>query len=172
MLRRCSKRRLKGEPRRNRVSSLRLENLLVSACFSWCLPRSGGQVSLAIMAAGVAQSAGPFQKVKTESNQYLYIFGYRTPEQMDLLRANENAEESSQAVFIEAKSAAQALEWGREISDKYIRLLFGDRPMDWKGMNFVHWVESEPHLEYPAFILENLPVVSYGNYPDFKAFGL
>jgi hypothetical protein len=110
------------------------------------------------------------QKVNTGANKYLYVFGYRTPEQMALASTNENAEESSQALFIIAESGAQALEWGREISDQYVRQLFGDRPIDWKSMNFAHWVESEPQMEYPAAILEKLPVVNYGNYPDFKRF--
>ena len=109
--------------------------------------------------------------MNTGTNRYLYIFGYRTPEQMASASTNENADESSQAVFIEADSGDQALEWGREISDKYVRQLFGAQPMDWKAMNFVHWVESEPQLEYPAVILEKLPVVSYGNFPDFTHFG-
>jgi hypothetical protein len=108
------------------------------------------------------------QKVKTEPNTYLYIFGYRTPEQTIAASRDENAEESSDAVFIQAASPELALEWGREISERYVQRLFGDRPVDWKSMNFAHWVESEPREEYPASILEAIPVVTYGNYPDFK----
>jgi len=83
---------------------------------------------------------------------------------------NENTEESSQALFIEADSPAQALQWGREISEKYVRQLFGDQALDWKSMNFAHWVESEPLAEYPEAILEKLPQVSYGNFPRFQDF--
>jgi hypothetical protein len=81
---------------------------------------------------------------------------------------DENAEESSDAVFIQAASPELALEWGREISDRYVQQLFGDQPVDWRRMNFAHWVESEPQEEYPESILEAIPVVTYGNYPHFK----
>ena len=89
---------------------------------------------------------------------------------MALAGRDENADESSEAVFIEAESGDQALAWGREISAKYVRQLFGDGPVDWKSMNFAHWVESEPQKEYPTAILEKVPVVAYGSYPDFKLF--
>jgi len=111
-----------------------------------------------------------FQRVTTETNKYLYIFGYQTPEQMGLAAEDRNAEESSEAIFIEAESAEQALAWGREISEKYVRQLFGNQPVDWKSMNFAHWVESEPLKEYPVSILEKLNVVACGDYPDFKLF--
>ena len=128
------------------------------------------KVGLACLQAQHKTRPWEFQKVKTETNKYLYIFGYRTPEQMALASTDENAEESSEAVFIHAQSQDQALAWGREISDKYIRQLFGDGLVDWKSMNFAHWVESEPQREYPAAILEKLPVVAYGSFPDFKYF--
>jgi len=83
---------------------------------------------------------------------------------------DENVEESSEAIFIEAESADQALAWGREISERFVRELFGDKPVDWKSMNFTHWVESEPQTEYPAAILEKVQVVACGKYPDFKLF--
>jgi hypothetical protein len=110
------------------------------------------------------------QKVKTGSNNYLYIFGYQTPDQMSPAAKEEHTEEASEAIFIEAESAEQALAWGREISQEYVRRLFGSKPVDWKSMDFAHWVEPEPQKEYPKDILESLPVVTYGKYPDFQAF--
>lgn len=107
--------------------------------------------------------------MKTATNKYLYIFSYQTPEQMTSMAHDGDPEESSAAVFIEAESPDQALTWGREISYKYVRQLFGDRLVDWKASNFAHWVECEPHKEYPAAILEKLPVVASGDYPDFES---
>jgi hypothetical protein len=109
--------------------------------------------------------------VKTGTNKYLYIFGYQTPEQLARAAEDEHTEEASEAVFIEAESAEQALAWGRQISEEYVRSLFGDLVIDWKSKNFAHWVEEDPQNEYPKDILENIPVVSYGQHPDFKILG-
>jgi hypothetical protein len=111
------------------------------------------------------------QKVKTRTNKYLYIFGYQTPEQLAHAAEDEHADESSEAIFIEAESAEQALAWGREISEEYVRLLFREDVIDWKSKNFAHWVESDPQAEYPQDILDNIPVVPYGQHPDFQLLG-
>ena len=109
-----------------------------------------------------------YQNVKTGINKYLYIFGYQTPQQVAQAENDNEAEEASEAVFIEAESAEQALAWGREISEEFVRRLFGDQAVDWKSKNFAHWVEVEPQSEYPKDILAALPVVPCGQHPDFK----
>src|SRR5262249_367682 len=96
-------------------------------------------------------------------------FGYQTPQQQARASLDEGVEEASEATFIEAESAEQALAWGREISEEFVRRLFGSRVVDWKSNNFVHWVEAEPQSEYPEDILQSLPVVAYGQHPDFKS---
>jgi hypothetical protein len=107
--------------------------------------------------------------VKAGTHRYLYIFGYQTPEQQARTGIGEDAEEASEATFIEAESAEQALAWGREISEEFVRRLFGTQVVDWKSNNFVHWVEAEPQTEYPEDILQSLPVVACGQHPDFKS---
>lgn len=79
-------------------------------------------------------------------------------------------DEVSEAIFIEAASEAQALDWGREISEAFVAQLFTGQNVSWRAMNFAHWIERDPHLEYPADVLAILPVVDYGNYPDFARF--
>lgn len=102
--------------------------------------------------------------------KYLYIFAYQTPEQRHAVAAHGPAEESSAAVFIEADSAEEALAWGREISEAFLRHLLHDPVVSWKGLNFAHWVENDPRQEYPADILARLPVVPRGSFPDFALF--
>jgi hypothetical protein len=100
--------------------------------------------------------------------RYLYIFGYQTPEQLEVSARQGYAEESSRALFIEAASAEEALAWGREISEEFVRRLFPKEKVSWKEMNFAQWVESAPQREYPADILAALPAVACGKYPDFE----
>jgi hypothetical protein len=105
--------------------------------------------------------------VKNNTKKYLYIFGYQTPQQVALAATDQHSEESSEALFIEAESPEQALAWGREISDNFVRRLFHDQPIDWKSMNYVHWVECE-QMEFPATILDQLQVVAFGHFPNFQ----
>ena len=94
-------------------------------------------------------------------HKFLYIFCYKTPEQM----ATSDPDESSEAFFIEASSADEALEWGREISERFIARLFGNTGTSWKTMGFPHWVESEPFQEYPEETLAQVPMVPCGSFP-------
>jgi hypothetical protein len=125
--------------------------------------------------------------------KYLYIFGYRTPAQTasaseaavisaapnpQCRESNAKAvgssapsghcEEPSEALFIETDSAEQALAWGREVSEAFLKTLYDDQAISWKALNFAHWIEPNPKLEYPAVTLSGLPLVPVGKLPDFK----
>jgi hypothetical protein len=95
--------------------------------------------------------------------RYLYIFRCQTPEQLQA----KDPDESSEACFIEAGSVEEALEWGREVSERYVAQRLGEGAVSWKVQGFPHWIEPEPFKEYPEAALRNLQVVSCGNYPDF-----
>ena len=99
--------------------------------------------------------------------RFLYMFSYQTPEQMLAAPTADSPEESSQALFIEAASADQALGWGREISEAYLQYLFPDEKVSWKARGFDHWIETDPRQEYPADLLATLQVVAHGSFPDF-----
>ena len=101
--------------------------------------------------------------------KYLYVFSYQTPEQQVLSAEPGVPDESCQAVFIEADSKEEALAWGRQISEEFVRGLFGSQSVSWSEQNFPHGIESEPHLEYPQHVLEGLPAVRCGVHPDFQA---
>ena len=99
--------------------------------------------------------------------RYLYIFCYQTPEQESADTRREFADESCEAVFIEAESPEKGLEWGRNISEQFFKTLFGPSAR-WADRNYAHWVESDPEREYPLDVLERLPAVPYGTYPEIK----
>jgi hypothetical protein len=103
--------------------------------------------------------------------RYLYVFSYRTPIQEATSQETGPSEEASEALFIEAADASQALDWGREVSEAYVQKLFGNQQLSWKSQGFSHWVESEPHKEYPADVLAHLPCVACREFPDFSRFG-
>ncbi len=100
--------------------------------------------------------------------RYLYVFAYQTPAQVEAAARGGFAEEASEAVFIEADSAEQAMEWGQQISEEFIKSLFPQGEMSWKSQNFAHWIEAEPQAEYPADLLRRLPVVPCGVQPAFS----
>ena len=94
--------------------------------------------------------------------RYLYIFCYRTPEQLQ----EPGPDESSEACFIEAGSPEEALTWGREISERFVAQRLGPT-VSWKSLGFAQWVEMEPFKEYPEETLARLHVVRRGNFPEF-----
>ena len=100
--------------------------------------------------------------------KYLYLFAYESSEQAGVRGCGEFAEESSAGVFIDAKSREEALEWGQEVSEKFVSWLYGESAMDWESMGFAHWVEENPEVEYPPEVLAKLPTVAAGSFPDFK----
>jgi hypothetical protein len=103
--------------------------------------------------------------------RFLYVFAYQTPAQIKAAAAGEYAEEASEAVFIEAESAEQALDWGKQISEDFLQGLFPERDISWKRLNFAHWIEAKPQEEYPADLLESLPVVACGVRPQLNKQG-
>jgi hypothetical protein len=105
------------------------------------------------------------EEFRMSMQRYLYIFAYQTPAQAAFSDPGE-AEEFSAAVFVEAKNPQEALDWGREISEKFVADLFGPGAASWRSKGFDHWVESQPEKEYPPHVLAGVPVVQVGTYPD------
>jgi len=114
-------------------------------------------------------------------NKYLYIFGYKTPEETDQssnasspgLDASPQKTAASQthslAIFIEAPSEQAALVWGREISEEFTRRLFHNKKISWKEMKLPHCIADESFLECPSKEVRQIPVVPCGQYPNFAA---
>ena len=99
--------------------------------------------------------------------KYLYIFGYESPEQ---LAANDNNgwdDENSLSVFVEAESESEALAWGREISENFIKELFQDPSRSWKSMSYAHEIEKDPASIYSSDEIVSMPVVKVGQLPTW-----
>ena len=99
--------------------------------------------------------------------KYLYLFTYQTPSQRQCVE-DGFAEESSAAVFVEANSPEEAMAWGREISERFVGHLFQGKQVSWRSLGFESWIEAEPKKEFPSELLERVPVVSCGVFPDFN----
>jgi hypothetical protein len=97
--------------------------------------------------------------------QYLYIFGFNTPEQIKGFEKHGWDDEDSGAVFIEAVSEQEALTWGREISQEFVRRLYGDRGLIWRHADYAHWIETDPASRFSPEALRRLQVVQVGEHP-------
>jgi len=97
--------------------------------------------------------------------RYLYVFGYQTPPQL----ARSVDDEDSAAFFIEAPSQAEALAWGREVSEKFVRDLHRNDEVSWKALDYAHWIEDLPSSRFTPADLARLDTVSVGSYPDWSS---
>ena len=98
--------------------------------------------------------------------KYLFTFGYETPIQAKNNNQYGLDDEDSLNVFIKAENELQALEWGREIAEDYVRKLYQDPAISWKAQGFSHWIEK--NLEkYGQKALSKIPTVKTGEYPKW-----
>ena len=93
--------------------------------------------------------------------RFLYIFGFQTPLQRNNSLAQDD--EDSEAIWITAESDQAALDWGREISERFVGLLFNDSSVSWKRDEFAHWLEDENKARSSS----DTPAVRTGEFPDF-----
>ena len=99
--------------------------------------------------------------------EFLYVFGFETPQQAKANSSHGWDDEDSEAVFIEAESATAALEWGRQISEQFIRDLFRNDDASWWRSSFAHWIAESPEEQFTPEALSTLPHVRYGEHPIF-----
>ena len=97
---------------------------------------------------------------------FLYVFGYETPAQMEANAAHGWDDEDSAAVFIEAESAEEALEWGRQVSERFLSELHGDPSVSWDALGYAHWIEDDPSKRWSAEGLSQVPRVRRGEFPE------
>lgn len=104
--------------------------------------------------------------------KYLFVFGYCTPTQLRNNQQHGWDDEDSYAFFVDASSEADALNWGREIADQYVRCLFersdwnGEKPA-WLQEGYASWIEHEPLKRFSGISLDLLPVIKHSEMPDF-----
>lgn len=99
--------------------------------------------------------------------RYFYFFSYVKSGQEKERPDSGFRDESSAAVFIEAGTAQEALEWGRQISAKFVAQTAGGEGTTWDPSAFANWIDADPQSQYPDHILSQIPTVSTGMYPDF-----
>ena len=99
---------------------------------------------------------------------FLYGFGYESPETRQRNQKFGDDAEESAAVFIIAKDEAAALAWGHEISEWFVRKLFGNPGESWTKGRFASWIEHDAtKIAAAAKTKPPLPTVHAGEYPNF-----
>ena len=99
---------------------------------------------------------------------FLYGFGYEQKDEMECNRRTGSDSESSTGVFIDALSEADALVWGREISEAFLRYTHDDPVVSWKTLGYAHWIEEDPQTCPWKHCLSFFPRVCVGELPDFS----
>ena len=104
--------------------------------------------------------------------RFLFRFGYSTPAQWEGNRTHGWDDECSSAFFVRANSAEDALFWGCEVAECFVRNLFdsaGYRDIpSWKAAKYAFWIDENPNTEFSPTELERLPEVVINQIPDFE----
>jgi|ERR1043166_4469066 hypothetical protein len=100
---------------------------------------------------------------------YLYGFGYEDKLEMECNDRTGSDYESSKGVFIEASSEAEALTWGCEIAELFMRHEHdGDPSISWRARGYAHWIQPHPETSSWSHCLPFLQRVRVGELPDFS----
>ena len=99
---------------------------------------------------------------------FLYGFGYEDKIDMECNRRTGSDYESSTGVFIDAGSEEEALEWGREISEAFVRYEHDDPSVSWRALGYAHWIEHDQESGSWKHCLSFFPRVRVGEFPDFS----
>jgi hypothetical protein len=98
---------------------------------------------------------------------FLFRFGFETPVQHVNNEANGWDDEDSHAVFIECDHETDALAWGREVAEAYVRGLWtarGEEGPSWLASGFAHWIETNAD-EIARASEWGVPAVQVGEHP-------
>lgn len=98
-------------------------------------------------------------------NEYLYIFGYEAPSEKASNRDVGTDFESTGMVRILSLTEDSALEWGRELSERFVASLYANESVSWRSQGFASWIEQSPD-EHIRSQWSSIPVVQCGEIPD------
>ena len=93
---------------------------------------------------------------------FLYRFGYESPRQLRNNDAHGWDDEDSQWLVIEADTEADALAWGHEVSERFLRLLFHDNTVSWRSRGYASTIESK------GVASSDIQTVHVGHEPTFE----
>jgi hypothetical protein len=91
---------------------------------------------------------------------FLFVFGYETPEEWRTNQHQGTDYESSEAVWISAENEEAALTAGRSHAERWVNDLFlkhqGEAFPGWIASGYAHWIEHEPLGRFSAMDLDSL----------------
>lgn len=93
--------------------------------------------------------------------EFLFVFGFESPDEWQINRTDGTDFESSEAVWIEAESEEAALTAGRAYAAKLVGNLFEHDPVPdwhrWSPSDYANWIEHEPLRMWSAEALQSVP---------------
>ena len=95
--------------------------------------------------------------------RYLFCFGYEDPAEHQSNAQEGTDFESSAELWIEAPSEADALAWGAQVAEAFVRYIFeraDQTPYSWIEANFAHWIDASSDSIEASFVVP-------GAMPDF-----
>lgn len=96
--------------------------------------------------------------------KFLFIYGYESPSEWETNRHSGTDDESSGAVWISAKSEADALSAGREFAEQHTASLFAPHPElsfpGWVVADYAYWIEPYPFELFSQVALGLIPEIS------------
>jgi hypothetical protein len=104
--------------------------------------------------------------------RYLFRFGFESPDEFTANRAGGWDDESSEALWIDAPSAEEALSWGRSVAERFVQKLFeiaNAEGYSWQARGFANWIEDEASVLEWARTSPDVIATDYGQMPDLTA---
>ena len=91
---------------------------------------------------------------------FLFVFGYESPEEWRTNQQQGTDYESSEAVWISAADEAAALMVGRSHAERWVKDLFRKHEVeaypDWAASDYANWIEHEPLGRFSVMDLDTL----------------
>lgn len=104
--------------------------------------------------------------------RYLFRFGFESPDEFAANRAGGWDDESSEAIWIEATSAEDALSWGRSVAERFVQKLFeiaNVQGYSWSAGGFANWIEDDATVLAWARTSPEVLAIDFGQMPDLTA---
>ena len=92
--------------------------------------------------------------------EFLFVFGYESPEEWRTNRDQGTDFESSSAIWITASDEESALRTGRSYAERWVDELFTKQRNNsfpgWGASGYAHWIEHEPLRRFSGVALDML----------------
>lgn len=104
--------------------------------------------------------------------QYLFRFGFESPDEFAANRVGGWDDESSEAFWIDAPTAEEALSWGRSVAERFVHELFeiaNAEGYSWNARGFANWIEDDTSVLAWARTSTEVIATDFGQMPDLTA---